>query len=122
MINPTKEKFQETVFKKTHYELLRIFSNELEKENTILIVIGFSFADEHIRDITIRALNYNPLLNVFVYDYDGNGVKHIEIENTKIKNNNLHIIKPQENYQYDFENINHDFENILKEIKEIKED
>ena len=51
IINPTKEKFQETVFKKIHYELLRLFSNELEKENSTLIVIGFSFEDEHIREI-----------------------------------------------------------------------
>jgi len=121
IINPTKEKFQETVFRKNHYELLRIFANELEKENTILIVFGFSFADEHIRDIVIRALNYNPLLNIFVFDYNGEGVKAIENEKSKIKNNNLHIIKPDENNKYNFETINKEFLKILNEIKDTNE-
>ena len=118
IINPTKEKFQETVFRKVHYELLRLFANELEKENSTLIVIGFSFADEHIREIIIRALNYNPLLNVFVFDYNGKGVKAIEDEISKIKNNNLHIIKPDNNEkEYDFNTINNHFCNILNEIE-----
>jgi hypothetical protein len=117
IINPTKEKFQETVFRKVHYELLRLFANELEKENSTLIVIGFSFADEHIREIVVRALNYNPLLNIFVFDYDGNGVKAIENEKSKIKNHNLHIIKPQGEKNYDFYTINEYLNDILKEIE-----
>ena len=121
IINPTKEKFQETVFRKNHYELLRIFANELEKENTILIVFGFSFADEHIRDIVIRALNYNPLLNIFVFDYNGKGVKAIENEMNKIQNSNLHIIKPSKNQKYDFETINQKFLEILNEVKDAHE-
>src|SRR5262249_52105437 len=54
IINPTKEKFKLTLLNQTHYELLRIFSNELERENTVLFVMGFSFADEHIRELTLR--------------------------------------------------------------------
>jgi len=121
IINPTKEKFQETVFRKNHYELLRIFANELEKENTTLIVFGFSFADEHIRDIVIRALNYNPVLNIFVFDYNGKGVKDIEKEIDKIQNNNLHIIKPLKKEKYDFETINQKFLEILNEVKDAHE-
>lgn len=65
IINPTKEKFKDTTFNKTYYELLRLYANELEKENTVLFVMGFSMADEHIREITIRALKSNPTLKVF---------------------------------------------------------
>jgi hypothetical protein len=43
-------------------------SNELDKENTLLIVIGFSFADEHILKITKRALK-NPTLRVIIFCY-----------------------------------------------------
>ena len=60
IINPTKAKFQHTLMNETYYELLRLYSNELEKENTTLFTMGFSFADEHIRNITIRAANSNP--------------------------------------------------------------
>jgi hypothetical protein len=62
IVNPTKAKFAQTLLNQTHYELLRIYSNELEKENTVLFVLGFSFADEHIREITLRAANSNPTL------------------------------------------------------------
>lgn len=122
IINPTKEKFQETVFRKIHYELLRLFANELEKEKSTLIVIGFSFADEHIREIIIRALNYNPLLNIFIFDYNGNGVEAIENELSKIKNNNLHIIKPKNGEKYDFNTINKYLLNIINEIESEKYD
>ena len=69
IINPTKEKFKDTTFNKTYYELLRLYANELEKENTVLFVMGFSMADEHIREITIRALKSNPTLKVFFVPY-----------------------------------------------------
>src|SRR4029079_4409722 len=66
VVNPTKEKFKHTLLNQTYYELLRIYSNELEKENAFLLVIGFSFADEHIREITLRAANSNPTLLIWV--------------------------------------------------------
>lgn len=68
IVNPTKEKFKDTVFNKTYHELLRIYSNELEKQNSVLFVFGFSFADEHILEITQRALN-NPTLQMIIFAY-----------------------------------------------------
>lgn len=52
IINPTKEKFEETLLSNVYYDLLRMYSNELEKNNTVLFVFGFSFKDEHIYSIT----------------------------------------------------------------------
>lgn len=49
IVNPTKEKFEDTLLKQYYYDLLRIYSNELEKENSVLFVLGFSFGDEHIK-------------------------------------------------------------------------
>lgn len=69
IINPNKNKFYETVFKQQYYQQLRNFTYELEKENTILIVFGFSFADEHIREIVRNALS-NPTLKMYVVCYD----------------------------------------------------
>ncbi|NYJ29223.1 hypothetical protein [Allomuricauda sp. ARW1Y1] len=69
IVNPTKDKFRDTTFNKNYYELLRLFANELEKENTVLYVMGFSMADEHIREITIRAIKSNPTLKIFLVSY-----------------------------------------------------
>ena len=49
--------------------MLRIYANELDKENTLLIVDGFSFDDEHILEITKRALK-NPTLKLIVFCWD----------------------------------------------------
>ncbi|MBC5834347.1 hypothetical protein G6N05_07820 [Flavobacterium sp. F372] len=69
VVNPTKDKFRDTTFNKTYYEMLRLYANELEKENSVLFVMGFSMADEHIRDITFRAIKSNPTLKVFICSY-----------------------------------------------------
>jgi hypothetical protein len=79
IINPTKEKFRETTFNKTYHELLRIYSNELEKQNTVLFVFGFSFKDEHILEITKRSLG-NPTLKIIIFAYEKK-----ELENYKEK-------------------------------------
>jgi hypothetical protein len=69
IVNPTKDKFKDTTFNKNYYELLRLYANELEKENSVLYVMGFSMADEHIREITIRAIKSNPTLKIFIVSY-----------------------------------------------------
>jgi hypothetical protein len=66
-VNPTKEKFQLTTIDYVFYEQLRMYSNALEKENSVLFVHGFSFADEHIKEITVRATKSNPTLILYVF-------------------------------------------------------
>ncbi|WP_394884787.1 SIR2 family protein [Clostridium butyricum] len=68
IVNPTKQKFYDTIVNKNYYELLRIYCNELERENTLVIAFGFSFCDEHILDMTKRALN-NPSLLLIIFSY-----------------------------------------------------
>lgn len=68
IINPDKWKFNQTVFEQHYYQLLRELSFELEKDNAVLIVFGFSFQDEHIREIIRRSLS-NPTLLVIVITY-----------------------------------------------------
>jgi hypothetical protein len=67
VVNPSKDKFEKTVMQQAYYDLLRQYSNELEREASSLFVIGFSFADEHIRSLTVRAANSNPTLLIFVF-------------------------------------------------------
>jgi hypothetical protein len=96
IVNPTKEKFKHTLLNHTYYELLRIFSNELEKDNSVLFVMGFSFADEHIREITLRAANSNPTLIVYVIAYSFQAAEAIRghFGKNSIKNANIHFIAP----------------------------
>lgn len=69
LVLPRKDKFRETVLDNVYYDLLRTYSNELDKEGTLLIVFGFSFADEHIETLTKKALR-NATLKVVIFAYD----------------------------------------------------
>ncbi len=131
IINPTKEKFKQTLINQIHYELLRMYANELEKENSVLFVMGFSFADEHIREITLRALDSNPTLTVYIIAHSSGSVASYE---TKLgianaKNRNIKVIVPNEDkdnprtdaYKHDFENINGKiFEPLADEVEKSK--
>ena len=65
IVNPTKWKFHETVFEEHYYQALRLLSYELERPNSVFIVFGFSFADEHILNLVRRSLS-NPSLQVYL--------------------------------------------------------
>lgn len=128
IVNPTKGKFQQTVLDQKYYDLLRIYANELERENTLLFVMGFSFADEHIRDLTIRVANSNPTLMIYIFAYttDARGEleKVLDIENN-VKNKNIVIVSPtqsqqndkslKDDFSYDFDQIN---ERVFKQLLE----
>lgn len=98
VVNPTKEKFKDTTFNKTYYEMLRLYANELEKENSILYIMGFSMADEHIRDITFRAIKSNPTLKVFICSYTEKAsdiVSNLRSDNITLKDyHNVELINP----------------------------
>lgn len=102
IINPTKEKFKETTLNQTYYELLRLYSNELEKENSVLFVMGFSFADEHIREITIRAIKSNPTLKLYICSYWQDAKDIIDnFKESDININDFHnveFINPYDNF------------------------
>ena len=77
IVNPTKKKFEETVFEEQYYQLFRAFEEELQKPNSVLIVFGFSFKDKHINDILKRCLT-NPTLQVFVVPYNEDDEKKVK--------------------------------------------
>lgn len=102
IVNPTKEKFKDTTFNKTYYELLRLYANELEKENSILFILGFSMADEHIRDITFRAIKSNPTLKVFICSYTKEAkdiISNLKTDGIDLKNyHNVELVNPIEEF------------------------
>lgn len=129
MVNPRKTKFQETVLDLHFYELMRLYSNALERTPTCLMVAGFSFADEHIAQITVRAAASNPTLLIIVFAYNEEAKNSI-IENLKkggcTGNNNIMILSPSdykkaqdEEVQKTFEKLqNFDLESINKYVFE----
>ena len=115
MINPTKDKFITSVLDYHFYELMRIYSNALERENSLLFVMGFSFADEHIAQITKRAADTNPTLQVIIFAYSDNDMdaykKNLGIEHG-CSNNNILILTPS----YFKESNNDKFEKLCSKI------
>jgi hypothetical protein len=99
IVNPNKTKFQTTVMNQTYYELLRIFANDLEKENSTLFVMGFSFRDEHLRQMVLRAASGNPTLQVIVFCFSQADKLEYEklMPSQLVKNGNIGYIVPPEN-------------------------
>lgn len=112
MINPTKEKFETTTRKLTFYELLRMYSNNLEKENSVLFVFGFSFADEHIREITLRVAKANPTLLIIIFAFNKAAKEDIEKELSG-RNNVVFIYDENDKINFSLSTIN---ENYFKKL------
>lgn len=96
IVNPTKDKFGLTVLNQNYYDLLRIFSNTMEKENSVLFVIGFSCRDEHIRELIIRAARTNPTLQIIVFAYHPNEIQALKdrLNADLAANGNILILGP----------------------------
>lgn len=96
IVNPDKRKFATTVLNETYYELIRRFANELEKENSVLFVHGFSFRDEHLRELVMRAARTNPTLQVVIFCYSREALPDYEklLPDTEIKNGNIVFVTP----------------------------
>lgn len=76
IINPDKNKFYHTVYEQHYYQMIRNFSYEIEKENTILFAFGFSFNDEHILDIFRRSI-INPKSKIYIVPFNENAFNSI---------------------------------------------
>lgn len=89
IVNPNEEKYNLTVLNSTYYDQIRLLSNELDKNNTLLITFGFSFNDEHLKAIIDRALE-NPTLSLIIFAYDENS---LNLYTSKFENiNNVSIL------------------------------
>lgn len=98
IVLPTKKKFQTTLIEEHYFSMLRLLSYELEKEQSALIVFGFSFYDEHVTEVVQRSLN-NPHLMVIIFCYQNN-VKDEIISRFNFSNHtpptNIIFIEPED--------------------------
>jgi len=116
LILPKKDKFKDTLLNQVYYDMLRIYANELDKENTLLIADGFSFDDEHILDITKRALK-NPTLKLIVFCWK-NYPKDYEYKFSEY--NNVEIVYSERD-NIDFEKFNELLIDVLPKEIQIQE-
>lgn len=81
------------------YELMRIYSNSLESQNSLLFVSGFSFADEHMANLTVRCANNNPTLTIVIFSYNDGEAKKIREclhKGGTSRHDNIVVITPRE--------------------------
>ena len=96
VVKPTGIEGQETFLNNHFHDMLRVFQLELDKPQSILIVIGFSFQDRHIAKMLNRSLK-NPELNVFIFCYSEFDKQTI-FTNLSLSDypRNLNVITPNE--------------------------
>ena len=96
VVKPTGLEGQETFLNNHFHDMLRVFQFELDKPQSILIVIGFSFQDKHIAKMLNRSLK-NPELNVFIFCYSESDKQTI-LTNLGLSDcpRNLNVITPNE--------------------------
>ena len=109
VILPNMRKFESTLLDRIYFDLLRLYSNAMEVENTLLFVFGFSFADEHVLDITRRALR-NPTAKVVIFAYSFDGVA--DYERKFSTHRNVVIVHPIQGAHIDFQTLNSLFKQI----------
>lgn len=103
LILPNLRKFHETLMERVYYDLLRQFSKAMDNENCVLFAFGFSFADEHILDLTRRSLR-NPTAQLVIVSYDAASVAGYEAKFSKQRN--VKILAPANGTELDFNAFN----------------
>ena len=107
IVKPTGFESNDTFSQNHFFSMLRFFTNELDKPQSVLLVIGFSFQDKHIAKMVKRAIA-NPELIVICFCYAKNDADTI-INNLDYRfdgktPNNIYFIVPEDknnnNMQY----------------------
>jgi hypothetical protein len=111
IVLPIKDKLRGTLLDRVYYNLLRIYANELDKENTLLVAEGISFEDEHISDITKKALR-NPTLGLIVFCYQKENVDRYDAKFTQCRNVDIVF---NEKSNLGFEEFNKTMNDVLSE-------
>lgn len=65
LIFPRDTKYEQT-YKQPFFEMMAQFQQHLRKENSFLIIVGYSFQDTHINSVIKEALITNPTLQLLV--------------------------------------------------------
>ena len=100
IVKPTGTEKKDTYLDNHYYEMLRVFQLELDKPQSVLFIIGFSFQDKHIGKMVKRALQ-NPEILVVAFGYTDSdkekflSKEHLNIDINKVPKN-LRIYTPKD--------------------------
>lgn len=103
VVLPERVKFQETLMNQVHYDLMRIFANQMDKAHTLLVSFGFSFEDGHILHIVERALS-NPTLVLLIFAYSDAAAESFGQKFASFSN--VYIVRPTAGTNIDFSAFN----------------
>ena len=67
IIYPSSEKYAAS-YDQPYFEMMSRFQTALRRDNTLLIVLGFGFADKHLNNTIIEAVRQNPGFHLLVAD------------------------------------------------------
>jgi hypothetical protein len=96
IVKPTGYEEQETFYNNHFHEMLRVFQLELDKPQSVLFVIGFSFQDNHISKMIKRAIQ-NPELMVYAFGFtDGDRDTYLENLGFTDERSNFIILTPKD--------------------------
>lgn len=96
IVKPTGTEERETYLDNHYYEMLRVFQLELDKPQSVLFTIGFSFQDKHIGKMVKRALQ-NPELLVVAFGYsDGDKDKYLSNLDIDMMPRNFKVYTPRD--------------------------
>ncbi|HVQ43393.1 MAG TPA: SIR2 family protein [Candidatus Saccharimonadia bacterium] len=118
VINPNAEKHFETVLNRSYASMLRKFTLELEKENSVLLIAGFSLSDKHIKDLLYGVMKSNPTLVVIYFAHSPYNEASDKLNEKK--NPNLYIISPET--EFSLEEITAYISKIFNDKPEVHED
>ena len=96
VVKPTGIEGEETFLNNYFHDMLRMFQLELDKPQTILFVLGFSFQDKHIAKMFKRALQNSELLAYVLCFKDSEKDTILENLNLKKCPNNMKILSPED--------------------------
>lgn len=96
VVPPLGYESADTFLQNHFYDMLRIFETELDKPQSVLFIIGFSFQDNHISKMIKRAMQ-NPELMIYAFGYsDGDKKTFLHNLNLQDERSNLKILIPSD--------------------------
>lgn len=122
VVPPTGYESADTFLSNHFYDMLRVFQTELDKPQSVLFILGFSFQDKHIGKMIKRAMQ-NPELMIYAFAYQKSDRKtfldsnHLNMQEER---NNFKIIVPNADERYTLKELT----NILSGAteKDLKDD
>ncbi|MBN3534378.1 SIR2 family protein [Mycoplasma procyoni] len=95
IVFPSVEKFKDTTLTNEFYQIIRKFSYEIQKEQSILIIFGFSMDDIHIKDIIKKSLQNNSI-TVYFFAYSESDYLKVNNEFSIYKNFIIHYFPDED--------------------------